>query len=72
MSEAFFTWGITAVCLLGTVLNVKKRRSCFVLWIVGNIAWMIYDMLSGLYSRMTLDIVQLGFAIWGFIEWGRK
>lgn len=72
MSEVFFTWMVTAVCLLGTAFNVKKMRVCFVLWIVGNVLWMLYDMKSGLYSRMVLDIVQLGFAIWGLIEWGKK
>ena len=66
---AFFTWCVTAVCLAGTVLNVKKRRECFMLWIVGNVAWMAYDLCCGLYSRAVLDIVQLAFAVWGLIEW---
>ena len=67
-----FTWAVTAICLAGTVLNVKRSRWCFVLWIAGNIAWMIYDVRSGLYSRAVLDLVQLGFAVWGLIEWTKK
>jgi nicotinamide riboside transporter PnuC len=63
------TWIFTAICLAGTVLNVKKKRVCFLLWIVGNVAWLIYDIVSELYSRAILDAVQLGFAIWGYIEW---
>jgi len=66
------TWILTAVCLAGTVLNVKKKRLCFVLWAAGNIAWLIYDIASGLYSRALLDAVQLGFAVWGFLEWKTK
>jgi len=66
------TWILTAVCLAGTVLNVKKKRLCFVLWAVGNIAWLIYDIASGLYSRALLDAVQLGFAVWGLYEWKKK
>ena len=72
MSEVaaqIFTWTVTALCLVGAVLNVKKSRCCFVLLIVGNVAWMCVDISMGLYSRMMLDIVQLGFAIWGLIEW---
>lgn len=67
-----FTWAVTAICLAGTVLNVKRSRWCFVLWIAGNIAWMIYDVRSGLYSRAVLDLVQLGFAVWGLVEWTKK
>ena len=69
---AMFTWCVTAVCLLGTVLNVKRRRECFYLWTVGNIAWMGYDLRCGLYSRAVLDLVQLALAVWGAVEWGKK
>lgn len=66
------TWLITAVCLIGTVLNVKKNVLCFYLWAVGNIAWLVYDLLTGLYSRAMLDLIQLGFALWGIWEWSRN
>ena len=69
---AAFTWCVTAVCLLGTVLNVKKRRECFYLWTLGNIAWMWYDLRCGLYSRAALDLVQLTLAVWGAWEWRRS
>ena len=65
------TWIITAICLAGTILNVKKNIICFYLWSLGNIAWLIYDLVSRLYSRAILDAVQLGFAIWGIIEWSK-
>jgi hypothetical protein len=66
------TWLLSALCLAGTVLNVKKKRICFVLWAVGNAAWLIYDIAIGLYSRAILDAVQLGFAVWGYSEWKQK
>lgn len=66
------TWLITAVCLIGTVLNVKKNVLCFYLWAVGNVAWLVYDLLTGLYSRAMLDLIQLGFALWGIWEWSRN
>ena len=62
-------WLVTAVCLAGTVLNVKKVRWCFHLWAVGNIAWLGFDVASGLFSRAVLDTVHLAFAIWGIFAW---
>ena len=64
-------WIVTAVCLGGTVLNVKKVRWCFHLWALGNIAWLAIDLGNGIYSRAFLDLVQLALAIWGAVEWRR-
>ena len=63
------TWLFTAVSLAGTGLNVRKNILCFYLWSVGNIAWLTYDIASGLYSRAVLDVVHLAFAIWGIFAW---
>ena len=64
-----FTWIITFVSLAGTVLNVRKNILCFYLWAIGNIAWLGFDVASGLFSRAVLDTVHLAFAIWGIFAW---
>lgn len=67
-----FTWAVTAVSLTGTILNVRKNILCFHLWAAGNIAWLAFDLWSGLFSRAVLDVVQFGFAIWGIVAWSKK
>ena len=69
---AVFTWITTALCLAGTVLNVKKNALCFWLWSIGNIAWLCFDVAIGTYSRALLDAVQLAFAVWGILAWRKK
>lgn len=64
-----FMWGVTALSLWGNVLNIKKKRSGFVVWVIANVLWLTYDVITGLYSRAALDIVQTAFCIWGIIEW---
>lgn len=66
------SWITTAICLTGTVLNVKKIKLCFWLWLAGNILWLIIDISNGLWSRAILDIVQGVLALWGIIEWRIK
>lgn len=66
------TTAITAICLTGTYLNVKKSVWCFYLWICGNVAWFSIDLALGIYSRAFLDVVQLVFAVWGAVEWSKK
>ena len=43
-----FTWAITILSLTGTALNVRKNIWCFYLWTVGNIAWLGFDLWTGL------------------------
>lgn len=64
-------WIVTAICLIGTVLNSRKNKVCFLFWSVGNILWAIYDFKSGLYSRGALDLVQLALGIYGLYEWSK-
>ena len=64
------TWVLAVVCLIGNILNVKKLRVCFLIWIACNIVWIIYDVTHQNYARVLLDSVQIGFDLWGFIKWG--
>ena len=66
------SWITTAICLLGTILNVKKLNTCFYLWMIGNILWLCIDIYNGLWSRAILDIVQGVLAVWGIIEWRKN
>ena len=66
------SWMTTAICLLGTILNVKKLNTCFYLWLIGNILWLCIDIYNGLWSRAILDIVQGVLAVWGIIEWRKN
>lgn len=55
--------------LLGNYFNCKKMIICFYIWIACNIGWTVVDILAGSYSRSILDIVQIGFSIFGIIQW---
>lgn len=59
----------TIVCFAGMILNVKKMKSCFIVWLIGNTVWLLIDINSMAVSRVVLDIAQQIFNIWGLIEW---
>lgn len=63
---------LTAMCLIGTVLNCKKIVACFIVWMFANIGWAIYDISTDQTYRAILDIVQFITAIWGYSEWSKK
>ena len=63
---------LTAMCLIGTVLNCKQIKYCFIIWMFANIGWAIYDVYTEQTYRAVLDIVQFITAIWGFRIWTKK
>lgn len=60
---------LTIISLVGSYLNCKKMRICFMLWIVCNIGWIYVDFCNKAYSRMALDAVQIFFSVYGFMNW---
>ena len=63
------TWVLSIVSIIGTWLNAKKLRCCFIIWIACNTGWFIWDIYNNVYSRAALDMVQTAFCILGLYEW---
>lgn len=62
-------WIVTIISLIGSVLNAKKSKWCFYVWILANVCWLIYDIHTRLYSRAALDVIQTIICISGIIYW---
>jgi len=63
------TWIIAGIALVGVVLNIQKKRICFLFWTVSNAYWMVYDYFGGDYAQSCLFGVYLSLAIWGWFKW---
>jgi nicotinamide riboside transporter PnuC len=66
------TWILTILSIAGTVLNIKKHKLCFALWIFTNGAWCIYDFSIAAYAQSALFFVYFLLAIWGLWEWRKN
>lgn len=64
-------WLVMMLSLFGTVLNIKRRRECFFIWVFSNAFWMIVDFTHGIYSQSALHCVYFFLAIWGVLEWSK-
>ena len=63
------TWPVTALSIIGVVLNIKRSRWGFAVWTVTNSFWMVYDYQIGAYAQSALFAVYLMLALWGLWEW---
>ena len=62
-------WGVSVLAVVGVVLNIKKRRECFLIWAFTNAAWCAYDWWLGAPAQSALFAVYFILALWGIAEW---
>lgn len=67
-----FTWSLMLAALVGVVLNIKKKQSCFYIWAVTNFSWMLVDFYKEIYAQSALFAIYFVLAIWGIWEWKQK
>lgn len=57
----------------GNLLIIKKKKSGWIAWIIGNILWIIVNFIGELNIPMVLMyLVYMIINIAGYIEWKRK
>lgn len=63
------TWILFAISFIGVVLNIKKRKECFIVWGIGNTGWILVDFQQGLPAQAAMFAVYLATCAWGWHEW---
>ena len=66
------TWILAFISIIGTVFNIKKKVACFYIWLIGDILWLIFDILNVCYGRACLDFLQSIMAFWGIVCWNKE
>ncbi len=62
-------WLTAATSLAGVILNVRKHRLCFALWLPANLLWCGIDLYCGIYPQAGLQALYAGLSLWGLWEW---
>jgi len=62
-------WLVTILSIIGTVLNIKHKRSCFAYWMVTNATWTVYDIYKDALPQAALMAVYFALAVWGWFAW---
>lgn len=63
------TWCLTVISIVGNWFNCRKKATGYIIWIICNTGWMIFDLHEKVYSRFFLDIVQTAMCIYGLKKW---
>jgi hypothetical protein len=62
-------WVATGLVLLGYWLNANRfHRNAMYVWIVGDIGWIIYDVIRGIYPHLALSSIIIIMNIYGIYK----
>jgi nicotinamide riboside transporter PnuC len=59
----------TGLAVAGCVLNNRRRRACFGLWIVSNLICGVLHGGAGLWGLVVRDVLFSILAVEGFLKW---
>lgn len=65
-------WIVTGLSIIGVILNIYKRKECFIIWIITNVLWCLYDFHIEAHAQSGLFLIYLILAIAGLIKWNCK
>ncbi len=65
-------WGTACVSLTGAFLNARQKWYSFLVWMVANVSWIIYDIYNGCYAQAALFVAYLSMNVYGLYCWKFK
>jgi hypothetical protein len=65
-------WLFVGMSFIGYLLNIKKNKWCFFLWIICSVWWIGVSISRQEYSLVGNFILYLTAEIWGFIQWSKE
>ncbi len=65
-------WVITALSIVGVILNIYKNRWGFFFWMITNAAWAVIDFNKGIPEQTVFFIVYFLTSLWGWVYWSKQ
>ena len=62
-------WIFAAISIFGAILNAKKNKWGFIVWIMGSGCWIFVNIVCGLYEQIPVWIILGLTSAYGFVKW---
>lgn len=62
-------WGTACISLTGAFFNARQKWYSFLVWMVANVFWIIYDLYNGCYAQAALFTAYLSMNVYGLYCW---
>ncbi len=64
-------WAVTIIAVGGVILNNRRRRGCFYLWLASDAISAVIHASAGMVALTVRDLLFLVLAVHGLILWTR-
>ena len=71
MGYDWIGWIGTVAIVAGYYFNAKKIKKCFIIWGLGNIAFLIYSYVINALPQLAISLFVIFMNIYGYIEWSK-
>lgn len=65
------TWLLFACSTAGVVLNIRRSRWSYGLWVFTGLAWFVVAVHSELWGWAARELLFAALAVYGFVRWGK-
>ncbi len=66
------TWSLSAISMVGAILNVKKRPSSFAFWVVSNWGWVLVSAYRNDWAQASMWVLYGCISAWGLCSWRKS
>ena len=63
------SWSMTAVGIIGTILNSYQKRSGFIFWLISNVFWIVFNIQNTSYAQAAVYAFNSAMCIIGLYKW---
>ena len=64
-------WIGTVMIIFGYYFNAKKIKTCFIIWGLGNVAFLIYAYLIDAPPQIAISAFVIGMNVFGYRQWSK-
>lgn len=72
MIWTILSWVMSAIALMGTLINAERNKFGFVFWVVSNLYMCIRFFVIHEYAQSVLFFIYFLLAIRGIVAWSKK
>ncbi|MDX9788943.1 MAG: nicotinamide mononucleotide transporter [Desulfobacterales bacterium] len=65
-------WVVTALSIIGAILNARCKVSGFYFWTIANLSWVVIDFNRGPHAQAALFLFYFATCLYGIYSWKNR
>ena len=66
------SWILTTLSVIGAIRNAQGKIDGFYIWVVSNVGWIVYDIVTNQPAQIALFSVYAVISLYGILKWNKN